>query len=296
MIMHMVYSFFKDAVFLYRSQFLKIFSLGFFLSCAAGAALFALLYSPFDMWDVLLWKNIINFNLDEKIALAVAQKPYFPIMAAYKLGMLKLGAVSPIMIRIYYWLLLIVTNIIFIGFIKSLCMVYDRQHVSLADLFFSYKAVLRTFFILIGTAVVAACASSSMVTSALWADYLFKESFIGDVCQYALQFLVLFFAVWFVSIFIIIVYGAITTEDSLFSVLRKGCCLSLQELFLVIITFGMLAAVLCCFAFLIDVLIVPSCSINQLVLITFLKNTTILPVSVFVLYGLYKKVQESAVY
>ena len=288
-----IYHFFTNAVSVYKHQFLKIFTLGFFFSCAASLVLLALIYCDFSIMDMVMGNNFVPDNLNEKIEFALQQKRFFPLMGRWQVLLLTVTKLYPVVVRIFYTILLLGINFFSIGFIRSLCKVYDRQYVSLQDLFFSYKAVLRTVIIFCLVAFVITGLLQASVYAPVFCASIFK-GMIAKFITYICTIVFIIISLWIVPIIIIALYGALATEDSLWIVIRRACGMSLLDKTIVIVTVVALFVIMTLSTVFISPLIIPTYSVNQLILQTFFKNIVLLPLIVFVLFGAYKNSDRNA--
>ncbi len=303
------YDFFKNAWLVYYNNFSKVFTLAFQFSLICAIATITLIASEFPVWDVIAFKNFINFDFNEKIAFAVTQKKYFPYVAGWNLLVLSVAKISPLIIRIFYIAMMFLIHFSTIGFIRSLTLIYDNKQVAWFDLFINYKAVLRNWMVaLMGGIIVVSLffltrflmmiagflkivnLVSSIQTIAPQIGF-FIGYFFFSLIVVSLIALFLFFA-WVGLIFCVVSYGAIVSEDSLKSLFYKALKTRFYDIFLLCAVFTALIPFLSISFFLSERLLVVTSPIFTLINQICFKGLIILPFMTFLFYGWYKKSQK----
>ena len=271
----------KHSLSLYKQQFLKIFTLGFFFSCACTLAILALIYSDFSVLDVITFQDFMNFDCNDRIALAIEQKKHFPYMSRWTLMILSIATMSPLFIRIFYIVLLGGINFFTIGFIRSLCMIYDNKMTTLQDLFFSYKAVVRAICIVITFGCLLA--TVFIMGKMIFVDYL-QVNFDIFISFYSV------YALLNIPVFFVAMYKAITTQEPWVAIIPSSFVIVRNSKLLIMIMFFILVLMHVISANVLYYIFHSYCLLNRLIGSSFLQNIFIMPVTIFVLYGTYNEV------
>ncbi len=278
MIISTVRALFIKSLITYRDQFLKIFTLSFFYTVVSAIIFFGMLWSPYTLTSLFSSDIFLNIAVDDRIALALEQIKIFPFLARWTLFMLAMGKFSAVLVRIVYLVAFAVIQVISLGFIRSLCRVYDKKDVSLRDLFFSYKAALRAFFIMIICGILLFLVGYAVILTPM----------LGEPASIIVKIGGVLFLVWLSIFSIMATYGAITTEDPIFMIIKKSVTITLHGLLVLLLTIIFLIVMGSLMMYGSNYIFGMFHPTKIVILWMVVKNMVIMPLMIFSLFGAYK--------
>lgn len=270
--MNNCFSITKTAFSTYAKHYKTIMYAGLMAGLVGIATFLFLIYLPFDVKNVLLMKEIFTFDVQKLIESTTIQLKYFPLGSQWVLWMLKLGQISPLLIRILTAGVLLVSNFFIFYYILFLVHVYDSKTKKITAQR-AFKALINTIIFMVIISAVS-----------FFINYLIS-------CTSYEIFGSIIFIIWFMPGLVFIWYELLTDafdyEKSFEKILRfslKSYACYWFQLLCVLLVGAVVYGLLFLF-------VEPSCSLYYHALVIAISNLVFPPLGTFLLYGWYKKVR-----